>query len=170
MKRDIRHQPTYATISSSVLKSKSLVGLFHILGFTIEVCLKVMEFSGYMISYVFCNLNIVIRYLKSSSDLFVSKNRLKLLKLTRNSFMLSMLDFILFVTGLYPIFFFFLVCVHDTRTYTFLNMLIWTSTLYHQETGFTTFLHKSSFITFILKTSFTPILYVSTLAFKNTKV
>ena len=112
----------------------------------------------------------VIRYLKSSSDLFVSKNRLKLLKLTRNSFMLSMLDFILFVTGLYPIFFFFLVCVHDTRTYTFLNMLIWTSTLYHQETGFTTFLHKSSFITFILKTSFTPILYVSTLAFKNTKV
>ena len=49
-------------------------------------------------------------------------------------------------------------------------MLILTSTLYHQETGFTTFLHKSSFITFVLKTSFTPILYESTLAFKNTKV
>ena len=130
-----------------------------------------MAFSGYMISYVFCNLNIVIRYLKSSSDLFVSKNRLKLLKLIRNSFMLSMFDSILFVTGLYPFFFFFfLVCVHDTRTYTFLNMLILTSTLYHQETGFTTFLHKSSFITFVLKTSFTPILYESTLAFKNTKV
>ena len=91
MKRDIRHQTTYATISSSVLKSKGLVGLFHILGFTIGICLKVMEFSRYMISYVFCNFNIVIRFLKSSSDLFASKSRLKLLKLTRNACILSLL-------------------------------------------------------------------------------
>ena len=63
----------------------------------------------------------------------------------------------------------FFACVHDTGTYKFLNMLILTSTLYHQQTVFTTFLHKPSFMAFVLKTSFTPFLYESTLASKIQK-